>query len=81
MSLETSVAAPGIINCSSFREEQPLCIRMKRRRDLHTRDYGGTWFSVLLFSLFDFSPPLFLLSAMNFVPPELLFWGVFEQLK
>lgn len=54
---------------------------MKRRRDLHTRDYGGTWFSVLLSSLFDFFPPLFLLSAMNFVPPELLFWGGFEQLK
>ena len=64
-----------------FVKSSPFAFGINKKGDLQTWDYWGTWLSVLLFSLFDsffFFRILLLLSAVNFIPPELLFWGVFE---
>lgn len=61
-----------------FVKGSPFAFGINEKGDLQTWDYWGTWLSVLLFSLILFFLILLLLSAVNFIPPELLFWGVFE---
>lgn len=77
----TQVWQRPVFSLLHFVKGSPFAFRINEKGDLQTWDYWGTWLSVLLFSLILFFLILLLLSAVNFIPPELLFWGVFEWLK